>query len=505
MDKTSGSNKSEKKDKNKIYGKKGEYAVMSKIGEGTFSEVLKVQNSRDGSLWACKRMKQRFDKVEDIQRIREIQAIRRLRKHPNVIQLAEIIYDKGSRTLYLVCELMDMNVYELIKDRTHYLNEHKVKHYMYQLLQAIYHMHKNGIFHRDIKPENILIRGDLLKVADFGSCRSISSKQPLTEYISTRWYRAPECLLTDGYYTYKMDVWSAGCVYYEILTLRPLFPGSNELDQIAKIHDVMGTPDPTVISKLQGKIQNLDFNFPKVSGKGILRHLSHVTKDTVDLIERMCEYDPESRLTTKQALEHNHFDDYRRKLLAERRASEAEKKKTDGGGTAGGRTGGSTAGNSPTRRETTDAAAAAKATAEARRQKRQKRRAPTIGALAKAASGDSSTASTNGGPGYLILPKMMSQHSLSEHHQTLPGHHKGGGLGVFHHPTSNPAKPAVTSTTAAAAAAAKGIITLPDISRTTHHHHHLKNNLATSSTTSAAATDKGHEVQQYELPSINRQ
>ena len=97
-------------------------------------------------------------------------------------------------------ELMDMNIYELIRGRRHYLPEPRVKLYMYQLIKAMDHMHRNGIFHRDVKPENILISDELLKVADFGSCRGIYSKQPYTEYISTRWYRAPECLLTDGYY-----------------------------------------------------------------------------------------------------------------------------------------------------------------------------------------------------------------------------------------------------------------------------------------------------------------
>lgn len=99
---------------------------------------------------------------------------------------------------------MDQNLYESIKGRKTYIPEIKVKVQMYQLLKALDYMHKNGIFHRDIKPENILIKDDFLKLADLGSCKSIYSNPPFTEYISTRWYRAPECLLTDGYYNYKV-------------------------------------------------------------------------------------------------------------------------------------------------------------------------------------------------------------------------------------------------------------------------------------------------------------
>jgi len=101
---------------------------------------------------------------------------------------------------------------------------------MFKVLKALHHTHKNGIFHRDIKPENILIKDDTVKLIDFGSCRGIFSKLPYTEYISTRWYRPPECLLTDGYYNYKMDMWGFGCVFFELLSLFPLFPGKHELD-----------------------------------------------------------------------------------------------------------------------------------------------------------------------------------------------------------------------------------------------------------------------------------
>jgi len=153
-------------------------------------------------------------------------------------------------------------------DRRSYLPEQRVRLYMYQLCKSLYHMHRNGIFHRDVKPENILIKvftssilplfesefylqDKLLKLADFGSCKSVYSKQPYTEYISTRWYRAPECLLTDGYYDHKMDMWSVGCVFFEVMTLRPLFPGSNELDQVSKIHDVLGSPSGSLLLKFK--------------------------------------------------------------------------------------------------------------------------------------------------------------------------------------------------------------------------------------------------------------
>lgn len=167
--------------------------------------------------------------------------------HSHIIQLIEVLYDEPTGRLALVFEIMEMNLYEAIKGRQNYLPETKVKNYMYQLLKAIEHMHRNGIFHRDIKPENILLTAETVKLADLGSCRGLYNKPPLTEYISTRWYRAPECLMTDGHYGYKMDIWGVGCVFFEILSLYPLFPGENELDQIHKIHNILGTPPQELI------------------------------------------------------------------------------------------------------------------------------------------------------------------------------------------------------------------------------------------------------------------
>ncbi|CUG82720.1 Hypothetical protein, putative [Bodo saltans] len=270
-------------------------------------------------------MKNHFDSVEQVNRLREIQALRRLSPHANIIKLHEVLYDRSTGRLALVFELMEMNIYELIRGRRQYLAEDKVLHYMYQLMKGIDHMHRNGIFHRDIKPENILILNDALKLADFGSCRGIYSKQPFTEYISTRWYRAPECLLTDGYYNYKMDIWGVGCVFFENMSLYPLFPGNNELDQIHKIHNIMGTPPTDLLNRLKKHGTHMDFDFPVKQGTGITKLLPHASPDALDLMMKLLTYNPDERPSAKLALRHAYFKEIREldKRLRKQKAGSA--------------------------------------------------------------------------------------------------------------------------------------------------------------------------------------
>lgn len=289
-----------------------EYRLVAKKGEGTFSEVLKAQSLKNGRSVAVKCMKQTFVSLDQVNNLREIQAIRRLSPHPNIIRLYEVLYDHPSGRLALVFELMHCNLYELIKGKRQYLPEATVKTLVYQLLRSIDHMHRNGIFHRDIKPENVLLTNDdTVKLADFGSCRGIYSKQPYTEYISTRWYRAPECLLTDGYYGYKMDIWGIGCVIFELLALFPLFPGKDEADQVRKVHDILGTPHPEVLRKFRKQGSHADLNFPPQHGSGIKRLLPHCSPQAVDLIQQMLAYDPEERITARSAMRHQWFADLR--------------------------------------------------------------------------------------------------------------------------------------------------------------------------------------------------
>ena len=205
---------------------------------------------------------------------------------------------------------MEMNLYEAIKDRKKYLPEKRAKIWIFQILKALEFMHRNGIFHRDIKPENILLRNNKVKLADLGSCKGMYSKPPFTEYISTRWYRSPECLLTDGYYNYKMDIWGLGCVFFEILTLVPLFPGDDEIDEVNKINYILGSPSDELFEKfVKNSAHRNEFNFEFQKGIGIQRYLTHVSPNVIDLISKMLIYDPDKRPTAKECLNHECFKD----------------------------------------------------------------------------------------------------------------------------------------------------------------------------------------------------
>ncbi|TPX60871.1 hypothetical protein SpCBS45565_g07395 [Spizellomyces sp. 'palustris'] len=289
-----------------------DYRLMCKLGEGTFSEVLKVKQKKSGKISAMKRFRKHFNSYDEIENLREIQALRRLNPHQHIIDLEDIIFDPKHGILSLNFELMECNLYELISQRKTSANitEGKAKLFMYQICKALEYIHGKGIFHRDIKPENILVKDNNIKIADFGSCRGIHSKQPYTEYIATRWYRSPECLLTEGIYSYKMDIWGAGCVLFEIVSRVPLFPGTNELDQLHRIHAVMGTPSKDLLKHMLGpKMNSLKYNFPQKEGTGIRPLIPHISQDCVDLINALLAYNPEERITSREALKHAYFRD----------------------------------------------------------------------------------------------------------------------------------------------------------------------------------------------------
>ncbi|XP_053696637.1 MAPK/MAK/MRK overlapping kinase-like [Sabethes cyaneus] len=292
-----------------------DYKIHEKIGEGSFSEVYRVKHKRTGQFYAAKKLLKLYvDSTEALQ-CAEIQIMKALDYHPNLVSFVDILHDGVNGHLTLVMELMDMSMYDYIKNRKRCLSEKRVRRFLYQIVCGLHHLHRNGIFHRDIKPENILIKisnkmrdNELVQLADFGSICNVSQQPPYSAYISTRWYRSPECLLTSGYYGPKMDIWAVGCCFYEMLTLNPLFPGENEVDQLDRIHAVVGSPSAALLAKFRHRNQ-LQFEFPKrkhVDLRCLVPLLSHYG---VDVLNRMLAYAPDARICATKLKQHLYFED----------------------------------------------------------------------------------------------------------------------------------------------------------------------------------------------------
>jgi serine/threonine protein kinase len=203
---------------------------------------------------------------------------------------------------------------------------------MHQLLSAISHLHSRGLFHRDIKPENLLVRPaeremeteteaeaavataglPVVKLADFGQAKPIRSVPPFTEYVSTRWYRAPELLLRCAAYSSPIDVWAAGCVMAELLTLTPLFPGSAEVDTVRRIAARLGPPSTSCWPDGAALVAASGLTFAAAANTASLsQHLRAqrpaVSGEAVELLSAMLCWDPRSRISARQALQHAYF------------------------------------------------------------------------------------------------------------------------------------------------------------------------------------------------------
>lgn len=254
-------------------------------------------------------MKKTFESLAPCLQLREVIFMRSIPPHPHLVSALDIFLDPLTRNLHICMEYMDGNLYQLMKARDHRLLDGKhVKSILYQILSGLDHIHANNFFHRDIKPENILVSssGDSysqsaallsrysnlvtppssssstspanynVKIADFGLARETHCKHPYTTYVSTRWYRAPEVLLRAGEYSGPVDIWAIGAMAVEIATLKPLFPGGNEVDQVWRVCEIMGSPGSWHHTKSATRIgggewkegirlaQKLGFTFPKV-------------------------------------------------------------------------------------------------------------------------------------------------------------------------------------------------------------------------------------------------
>jgi len=175
-------------------------------------------------------------------------------------------------------------------------------------MQAMHHVHKHGYFHRDMKPENLLVSGETVKLADFGLAREIRARPPFTDYVSTRWYRAPEVLLRSSTYNSPLDIWACGGIMAELYTLRPLFPGSSESDQLYKICSVLGTPVQNQWPEGFKLAAQLGFRFPQFVPTKLEALVPQSNADGINLMGGMMHWDPAKRHSAAKVLAHSYFE-----------------------------------------------------------------------------------------------------------------------------------------------------------------------------------------------------
>ncbi|XP_061692317.1 serine/threonine-protein kinase ICK-like [Syngnathoides biaculeatus] len=281
------------------------YSTLKQLGDGTYGSVILGRNLESGELVAIKKMKRKFYSWEECMNLREVKSLKKL-NHANVIKLKEVIRENDH--LYFIFEYMKENLYQLMKDRTRLFPESAVRNIMFQIFQGLAFIHKHGFFHRDMKPENLLCMGpELVKIADFGLAREIRSRPPYTDYVSTRWYRAPEVLLRSISYSSPIDQWAVGCIMAELYTLRPLFPGSSEVDTIFKICQVLGTPKKNDWAEGFQLASAMYFRWPQCVPSNLRTLIPNASAEAVHLMTDLLQWDPKKRPTSAQALRYSYF------------------------------------------------------------------------------------------------------------------------------------------------------------------------------------------------------
>ncbi len=295
--------------------KVNKYKKLSKIGEGTYGIVYKAEDIQKKRIVALKkiRLKPEEEGIPSTA-IREISLLKEC-KNKNIIHLIDVIHTKSKLTLiFEYCEtdlkrIMDEKREEKLPLKT-------IKEYFYQIIKGLNYLHKKKIIHRDLKPQNLLINSEnKIKICDFGLARGYGVPvKTYTNEVVTLWYRPPDILLGNKIYDISCDIWSAGCIFAEMLLGHPLFSGKNESEQCEQIFHLIGTPDEDTFNWLKESPEwNTGINgdgFTKVTRKNFLTTFNQVDDQfAIDILDKILVFDPEQRISTDDLLKHQFFQD----------------------------------------------------------------------------------------------------------------------------------------------------------------------------------------------------
>ncbi|BFZ63973.1 mitogen-activated serine/threonine-protein kinase [Saitoella coloradoensis] len=293
------------------------YRITKELGQGAYGLVVAAQNlDSPQTPIAIKKVTNVFSKSILTKRaLREIKLLRHFRGHKNITCLYDMEIVPDSRTgkwaeVYLYEECMEADLHAIIRSGQGLTDSH-YQSFLYQLLCGLKYIHSANVLHRDLKPGNLLVNADCeLKICDFGLARGYSSHPDtnagfMTEYVATRWYRAPEIMLSFQSYTKAIDMWSVGCILAELLGGKPFFKGRDYVDQLNQILHFLGTPDEETLSRIgspraQQYVRNLPF-MPRVPFTHVFPNANPLA---LDLLSKLLTFDPAKRITVEEALEH---------------------------------------------------------------------------------------------------------------------------------------------------------------------------------------------------------
>ncbi|KAK7320193.1 hypothetical protein RJT34_04929 [Clitoria ternatea] len=299
------------------YGEANRYQILEVVGKGSYGVVGSAVDGHTGERVAIKKINDVFEHVSDATRIlREIKLLRLLR-HPDIVEIKHIMVPPSRREfqdIYVVFELMESDLHQVIRANDDLTPEHH-QFFLYQLLRGLKYIHTANVFHRDLKPKNILANADCkLKICDFGLARVSFNDAPSaifwTDYVATRWYRAPElCGSFFSKYTPAIDIWSIGCIFAEMLIGKPLFPGKNVVHQLDLMTDLLGTPPPESIARIRNeKARRYLSNMRKKQPVPFSQKFPNGDPLALRLLERLLAFDPKDRPTAEEALADPYFN-----------------------------------------------------------------------------------------------------------------------------------------------------------------------------------------------------
>jgi len=286
------------------------YSVLEQVGQGAYGIVCAAQDEETQESVAMKKIENAFEHITFTKRtLRELRILRHLR-HENLIDVRNIFLS-GSKhdfeDIYVISELMETDLASILKSQQSLTDDH-CQFFLYQILRGMKYVHSAQVIHRDLKPRNLLVNGNCdLKICDFGLARVSFSKEfqtcPMTEYVCTRWYRAPEVLCSWVDYTTAIDIWSIGCIFAEMLERKPLFPGHNTQHQLQAIINFVGKPVPEELNKIKNeKCRRFIESLPAAPGLHLEDAFPEAAPSALEFLSATLRFDPEQRVPVTEAL-----------------------------------------------------------------------------------------------------------------------------------------------------------------------------------------------------------